>query len=137
MGAPVMLPSILLFFVGIMFGCMPLIAAFRQLPRWIRFGLHSSGAAFFIAGALLVARYAFASHISPGLHRFIFAHILVICGMGFGILFLLAASGEYFKALRALDAARRKTLSDAHDEHATNTPNQSLEPTTVRRDAHI
>ncbi len=113
-----MLPSILLFLVGIMFGCMPLIAAFRKLPRWIRFGLHSAGAAFFIAGVLLVARHAFASHISPALHRFIFAHILVICGMGFGILFLLAVSGEYFKALRALGGARRKTLSDAHEEHS-------------------
>jgi hypothetical protein len=112
-----MLPSILLFSVGIMFGCMPLIAAFRQLPRWIRLGLHSAGGAFFIAGALLVTRHVFASHISPALHRFIFAHILVICGMGFGILFLLAVSGEYFKALRELDAARRKTLSDAHEEH--------------------
>ena len=118
MSAPLLLPSILLFSVGIMFGFMPLIAAFRQLPRWIRFGLHSAGAAFFIAGALLVARHAFASHISPALHRFIFAHILVICGMGFGILFLLAVSGEYFKALHKLDATRRKTLSHPHDEHS-------------------
>jgi hypothetical protein len=116
MSAPVLFPSILLFLVGIIFGCMPLIAAFRQLPRWIRFGLHSASAIFFIAGALLVARHAFASHISPVLHRFIFAQILVICGMGFGILFLLAASGEYFKALRELDVARRKRLSDADDD---------------------
>jgi hypothetical protein len=97
---------------------MPLIGAFRQLPRWIRVGLHSAGAAFFIAGALLVGRHAFTSHISPGLHRFIFAHILVICGMGFGILFLLAVSGEYFKALRELDAARKRRSADAQQEHS-------------------
>jgi hypothetical protein len=137
MNAPVLLPSILLFLVGIIFGCMPLIAAFRQLPRWIRFGLHSAGATFFIAGALIVARHAFASHISPGLHQFISAHVAAICGMGFGILFLLAASGEYFKALRELDATRRKTSSDAQRSRRTNTPNQSLEPTAGRRDAHI
>jgi hypothetical protein len=137
MSAAVLTPSILLFLVGIIFGCMPLIGAFRQFPRWIRFGLHSAGVIFFTAGALIVARHAFASHISPALHRFIFAHIMVICGMGFGILFLLVASGEYFKALRALDAARRKTLSDAQRSKAPNTPNQSLEPTAGRHDAHI
>ena len=132
-----LLPSILLFLVGIIFGCMPLIAAFRQLPRWIRFGLHSAGATFFIAGALLVARHAFASRISPGLDRFMFAHIAVICGMGFGILFLLAASGEYFKALRVLDATRRKRLSDAQRSKATNTSNQSLERTAAPTRVHI
>jgi hypothetical protein len=116
MSASVLLPSILLFVVGIMFGSMPLIAAFRQLPRWIRFGLYSAGAAFFIAAALIVARHALGPVISPQLHRFIFAHIAFICGMGFGILFLLAVSGEYFKALRELDAARRKTSSDAHQQ---------------------
>jgi hypothetical protein len=116
MSAPVLLPSVLLFFVGITFGFMPLIAAFRQLPRWIRFGLHSAGAAFFIAAVLILARHALAPVISPQLHRLIFSHIAFICGMGFGILFLLAASGEYFKALREIDVARRRRLADAHED---------------------
>ena len=111
-----MLASAILFSVGIVFGCMPLVFAFRALPRWIRFGLHSAGAAFFLAAALIVARDALAPVISPQLHRFIFGHIAFICGMGFGILFLLAVSGEYFKALRQLDAARQKPSSDAHQE---------------------
>ena len=113
-----MLASAILFLVGIMFGCMPLVFAFRALPRWIRVGLHSAGAAFFIAAVLIVARDALVPFISPQLHRLIFAHIAFVCGMGFGILFLLAVSGEYFKALRELDAARRKTASDAHEERS-------------------
>jgi len=116
MSPAVMIASAILFLVGIMFGCMPLVLAFRALPRWIRVGLHSAGAAFFIAAALIVIRAAFAPLISPQLHRFIFAHIAFISGMGFGILFLLAASGEYFKALRELDAARRRRLADPHEE---------------------
>jgi hypothetical protein len=126
MSAPVLLSSVLLFFVGITFGFMPLIAAFRQLPRWIRFGLHSGGAAFFIAAVLILARHALAPVISPQLHRFIFSHIAFICGMGIGILFLLAVSGEYFKALRELDATRRKRLSEIHEDPTTNTSNQTL-----------
>ena len=37
--------------------------------------------------------------------------------MGFGILLLLCISGEYFKALRELDSARKRRLANAHEEH--------------------
>jgi hypothetical protein len=115
--SPVMLAaSILLFLVGIMFGCLPLVAAFRELPRWIRVALHTAGAAFFAAAGLYVTLGALGSHVSPRLHQIIFGHVVLIGGMGFGILLLLVVSGEYFKALRELDATRRKTLSDAHEE---------------------
>lgn len=113
-----MVVPVLLSLIGIVFGCMPFILGFRHLPRWIRFGLHSTGAAFFIAALLISALHALGSRISSELHRFLFAHVLLICGMAFGILFLLAASGEYFKALRELDATRRKSLSHSPEGHS-------------------
>ena len=113
-----MVIPVLLSLIGIVFGCMPFVLGFRRLPRWIRFGLHSAGAAFLIAAVLISALHALGSRISPELHRFLFAHVLLICGMAFGILFLLAASGEYFKALRELDTTRHKTLSHSREERS-------------------
>jgi hypothetical protein len=63
-----------------------------------------------------VALEVLGSRVSPQLHRIIFGHVVLIAGMGFGVLLLLGVSGEYFKALRELDAARRRRLADAHEE---------------------
>ena len=117
MSPTVLVASILLFLVGIMFGCLPLILAFRDLPHWIRVALHTAGAAFFAAAALYVTLDAFGSRVSPQLHQLIFFHVVLIGGMGFGILLLLCISGEYFKALRELDAARKRRLTNGQEEH--------------------
>jgi uncharacterized membrane protein YidH (DUF202 family) len=102
MSTTVIVASTILFLVGMMFGCMPLVGAFRLLPRWIRIALHIAGIAFVSAGLVYVALDAAGPRVSPQLHRLIFAHIVLIGGMGLGILFLLAVSGEYMKALRDL-----------------------------------
>jgi hypothetical protein len=115
MSPVVLVASILLFFVGILFGCLPLVLAFRGLPRWIRVALHTAGAAFIVAAGLYVTLEALGSGVSPQLHRIIFGHVVLIAGMGFGILLLLCVSGEYFKALRELDAARKRRLADAQE----------------------
>ena len=112
----VLAASMLLFLVGIMFGCLPLVSLFRGLPRWIRVALHTAGAAFFAAAGLYVALEALGSRVSPQLHQIIFGHVVLIAGMGFGILLLLGVSGEYFKALRGLDADRRRRFADGHEE---------------------
>ena len=91
-----------------MFGCMPFVSAFRALPRWIRVALHTVGAAFVGAAVLYTVLDAAGSRISIPLHRLIFGHILVIIGMGLGILFLLAVSGEYMKALRNLSQSQER-----------------------------
>lgn len=49
--------------------------------------------------------------ISYRLHMFVFVHIVVLVGMGLGVALLLFLSGEYFKAVRALNAARRERLA--------------------------
>jgi hypothetical protein len=103
-----MLASTILFLVGIMFGCMPVVPVFRALPRWIRVALHTVGVAFVVAAVLYVALHAAGSHISAPLHRLIFAYIVLIAGMGLGILFLLAVSGEYMKALRNLSQSQER-----------------------------
>jgi Trk-type K+ transport system membrane component len=116
MSPVILVASIFLCVVGIMFGSLPLILAFRGLPRWIRVALHTAGAAFIAAAGLYITLDSLGSRVSPQLHQIIFGHVVLIGGMGFGILLLLVVSGEYFKALRELDATRRKTLSDAHEE---------------------
>jgi hypothetical protein len=102
MSATVIVASTVLSLVGLMFGCMPFVAAFRLLPRWIRIALHVVGIAFLSAGLLCAALDAAGPRVPPQLHRLIFAHVVLIGGMGLGILFLLAVSGEYMKALREL-----------------------------------
>ena len=102
MSATVIVASTVLSLVGLMFGCMPLVGAFRLLPRWIRIALHIAGSAFLCAGLLYAVLDVAGPRISPQLHRLIFAHVVLIGGMALGILFLLGVSGEYMKALRDL-----------------------------------
>jgi hypothetical protein len=118
MSPVVLAASVLLFLVGVTFGCLPLVLAFRDLPRWIRVALHTAGAAFFAAAGLYLGLDALGSRISARLHQIIFGHVILVAGMGFGILLLLVVSGEYFKALRELDAARKRRLADAHQERS-------------------
>ena len=102
MSATVIVASTALSLIGVMFGCMPLVSVFRLLPRWIRIALHIVGIAFISTGLLYVALDAAGPRIPPQLHRLIFAHVVLIGGMGLGVLFLIAISGEYMKALRDL-----------------------------------
>jgi drug/metabolite transporter (DMT)-like permease len=103
----VIIASIALCFLGVMFGSLPFVPSLRPLPRWIRIALHLSGFALLLAGLLYAALDAAAPRISPHLHRLIFAHVVLIGGMGLGILLLLAISGEYMKALRELTRNRQ------------------------------
>ena len=102
MSATVIVASAALSLIDLMFGCMPLVSVFRLLPRWIRIALHIVGIAFISAGLLYIALDAAGPRVPPQLHRLIFAHVVLIAGMGLGILFLLAVSGEYMRALREL-----------------------------------
>ena len=88
------------------------IAAFRTLPRWIRIAQCLVGITFVTGAMLGFAVYWAGSRISYHLHQFLFFHIVLLVGMGLGIALLVLVSGEYFKALRALDAARRERLAD-------------------------
>jgi len=50
--------------------------------------------------------------LTPQIHPFIFSQIVLVLGMGLGVMLLLLLSGEYFRALRELDVARRRRLSN-------------------------
>lgn len=104
-----------LFLVGLTLGCLPFMPAFRPLPRWIRIALHMIGLSFFGGAAFGVALDVIGPRISPQIHRFVFAHIILIFGMGVGIILLLVFSGEYLKALRDLQAARRSRSVHSHE----------------------
>jgi hypothetical protein len=108
---------ITLFLVGLVFGCLPFIPTFRPLPRWIRIALHMIGLSFFGGATFAVALDVIGPRISPQIHRLIFAHIILIFGMGVGIILLLVFSGEYLKALRDLQAARKSRSVHSHEEH--------------------
>ena len=111
----------ILLVVGAGIGSFSFIPGLRALPRWIRRAQCLIGITFITAALLGFALYAVGSHISYRLHSFIFFHILLIGGMGLGIILLVLVSGEYFKALRALDAARAERLAcDAHDRGDQN-----------------
>jgi len=103
--------STILLTAGAAIGSLSFIGGFRTLPRWIRLGQCLVGITFVTSGTLGFVLYSFASRISYRLHHFLFFHIVLLIGMGVGIALLLLASGEYFKALRALDAARRERLA--------------------------
>jgi len=106
-----------LLLVGAAVGSLPFIASFRTLPRWIRVGQCLAGIAAFTSGVLAFALYASGTRISDGLHHFIFFHVVFLGGMALGMILLVLVSGEYFKALRALDTARRQRLGAATPNH--------------------
>jgi hypothetical protein len=106
-----------LFFVSFLFGSLPFIGGLRALPRWIRIALLMIGLSFFCGAAFGVALNVAAPRLSPQMYAFLYAHKMIIFGVGIGIILLLLFSGEYFKALRELDAGRRKRRSDAREEH--------------------
>jgi len=103
--------STILLAAGAVTGSLPFIGGFRTLPRWIRLGQCLVGITFVTGGTLGFVLYLFAGRISYRLHHFLFFHVVLVIGMGVGIALLLLLSGEYFKALRALDAARRARLA--------------------------
>jgi len=107
-----------LFLVSLVFGSLPFIGGLRALPRWIRIALLMVGLSFFCGAAFGIALNAAAPRLSPQMYAFLYAHKMIIFGIGVGIILLLLFSGEYFKALRELDAARRKRLSDTHEERS-------------------
>jgi hypothetical protein len=59
--------------------------------------------------------YSAGDGLRPQIHQFIFLQIVLTVGMGLGIILLLLVSGEYFRALRELDAARRLRLGTRGD----------------------
>src|SRR5438477_980193 len=102
---------IILLCVGLLFGSAPFIGRLRTMPRWIRSALLMAGLSFL--GGVAAAALDFAgARASPSLHRFIYGNVLVMFGIGVGIILLLAISGEIFKALRDIDAARHRELED-------------------------
>jgi hypothetical protein len=115
MSTPIIACSMLLL-AGVLIGSLPFIAGFRDLPRWIRIAQFLIGLTFITGAVVGVALYSSGHHLSPQAHQFIFLQIVLIVGMGLGIILLLLLSGEYFKALRELDAARRRRLSDGRTE---------------------
>jgi hypothetical protein len=104
--------------VGAAIGSLPFIAGFRALPRWIRRGQLLIGITFIAAGILSFALHSIGTRIDYRLHQFIFLQIVLLVGMGLGMILLVLVSGEYFKALRALDATRRERLEPATTRHA-------------------
>jgi FtsH-binding integral membrane protein len=92
-------------------GSLPFIGRLRALPRWIRRAQCLVGITFITGAMLGFGLYSAGDRISYRLHQFIFFHIVLLVGMGLGMVLLVLVSGEYFKALRALDAARRERLA--------------------------
>ncbi len=113
--SPIVAAYGILFLVGFGFGVAPLVGPLRNLPRWIRIALHMIGLSFFGGAAFGVALNFAAPRLSPAMYRLLWAQKILIFGMGVGITLLLIFSGEIFKALRELDAARRKRLQVAHE----------------------
>jgi hypothetical protein len=115
MSTPIVALSVL-FLVGVLFGSLPFVGGFRGLPRWIRIALFMIGLSFLIGATAGVVLHFAESHLSALAYRLFFAHVILIVGMGIGIIFLLIFSGEYFRALRDLDAARRRRLAATDNE---------------------
>lgn len=97
---------------SMMAGFLAFSRAHRALPRWMRVAMLLIAVSWFIGAALY-----FAAHLlSPSMHRPLVFIALVACGMGMGICLLLTVSGEYFKALRNLDAAGRRRSENTTQE---------------------
>ena len=107
---------IMLLLAGVLIGSLPFIAAFRLLPRWIRIAQILIGLTFVGGAGAGMALYSAGRRFSPAMHQFIFLQIVLVVGMGLGIIVLLLFSGEYFRALRELDAARGRRLADEPKE---------------------
>jgi len=105
-------PYIVLLCVGLLFGSASFIGRLRNMPRWIRIALLMAGLSFLVGGVAAVALDFAGPRVSPSLHGFIYGNILVTFGSGIGIILLLAISGEIFKALRAIDAARHREMEE-------------------------
>ena len=103
---------IVLLCVGLLFGSAPFIGRLRIMPRWIRIALLMAGLSFLVGGVAAAALDFAGARASPSLHRFIYGNVLVMFGIGVGIILLLAISGEIFKALRDIDAARHREIED-------------------------
>ena len=104
----------ILFLVGLGFGAAPFIGALRRLSRWIRVALVMSGVSLVAGAAIGVTLDRVRPHLSRQTQFFVYSHEMVIYGVGLGIILLLIFSGKIFKALRDLDAERRKRLSVAN-----------------------
>ena len=109
--SPPYIASTILLVAGAVIGSLPFIAGFRTLPRWIRLAQCLVGITFVTGGMLGIALYWAGTSISHHLHQFLFFHIVLLVGMGLGMALLVLVSGEYFKALRSLDAARKERLA--------------------------
>jgi len=94
--------------VGLGFAIAPFIGGLCRLPRWIRFALTMSGVSLFVGAVIGIILDRFRPHLSRQAQFFVYSHELVIYGVGLGIILLLIFSGEIFKALRILDADRKK-----------------------------
>ena len=89
---------------GMLAGFLAFSRVHRALPRWMRVAMLMMAMSWLTGGALY-----FAAHLlSPLMSRPLVFVALLVCGMGMGICLLLTISGEYFRALRNLDAAGRK-----------------------------
>jgi hypothetical protein len=103
---------IVLLCVGLLFGSAPFVGRLRTVPRWIRIALVMAGLSFLVGGVAATALDFAGARVSPSLHWFIYGHILVLFGSGTGIILLLAISGEIFKALRGINAARHREMEE-------------------------
>ena len=82
------------------------------MPRWIRIALLMAGLSFLVGGLAAAALDFADARVSPSLHWFIYGNVLVVFGIGVGIILLLAVSGEIFKVLRDIDAARHREMAE-------------------------
>ena len=101
-----------LFLFGVLIGSFAFIPGVRDLPRWIRIAQTLVGIAFAVGGAVGIGIYSSGDRLSRQMHQFLVLQVVFVVGMGLGILLLLFVSGEYFRALRELDAAHKRRLSD-------------------------
>src|SRR5438477_11893281 len=94
--------------VGLGFAVAPFIGGLRRLPGWMRFAPTMSGVSLFVGAVIGIILDRFRPELSRQTQFFIYSNELVIYGIGLGIILLLIFSGEIFKALRVLDAERKK-----------------------------
>jgi hypothetical protein len=118
MSTPV-IASCALAVAGAVIGSLPLTGGFRSLPRWIRIAQFLVGITFISSSGIAFYLYSAGERLPYPLHQFLFYHVVAIAGMGLGIILLLLVSGEYFSALRELDAARRRRIVSETAANAT------------------